>query len=178
MLFRYPHVSPNCRYVLKKCTLPINEHCDFVRCDNHKPSSKRWHLHPTPEDNRVLSHRSTSESFKQSFCPVLVKVSRLKFSHSSHSLVIHQRLHLLVSQLAGHIPSRTIDIQDGLSCVASTASYRDSLAIWSAQQSGGRPLDDGGVQANMLDGGRHMCPNGPGTVCRLLSLVEVVRCGW
>ena len=84
--------------------------------------------------------------------------------------------------VAGHIPSRTIDIQDGLSCDASTASYRDSLAIWSAQQSDGRPLgrrhDDGGVQANMLDGGRHMCPNAPGTVCRLLSLVEVVRCGW
>ena len=46
--------------------------------------------------------------------------------------------------------------EDGLSCVAITASLRDiwvSLMIWSAQRSGGRPLgrrhDVGGVEARM-----------------------------
>ena len=62
------------------------------------------------------------------------------------------------------------DLQDVLSYVAVTTSFRDiwvSLTIWSAQRSGGRPLgrrhDDGGVEARMsmawvLGCRRQMCP--------------------
>ena len=59
----------------------------------------------------------------------------------------------------------TSDLQDGLACVAVTASLRDicvSVMIWSAQRSGGRPLgrrhDEGGVDTRMsmacVPGGR------------------------
>ena len=84
-----------------------------------------------------------------------------------------------------------IDLQDGISWVAVTASLRDIwiyLMIWSAQRSGGRPLgrrhDEGGVEARMsmawvrrrvADGicvRRHL-----GVVCGLLSLEVVVLCG-
>ena len=45
-----------------------------------------------------------------------------------------------VACVAGRVASRTSDLQDGLSCVAITASLGDiwvSLMIWSVQRSGG-----------------------------------------
>ena len=67
------------------------------------------------------------------------------FPHERHGLECISR----------RVASRTGDLQDGQSCVASTASLGDirvSLVTWSAQRSGGRPLgrrhDDGGVEAN------------------------------
>ena len=88
--------------------------------------------------------------------------------------------HASVACFAGHIAPRTIDLQDGLSWMANTASFRDSLVClvtWSAQCSGGRPLgrrhDEGVVKANMsmawLPGcGRYMCPKAPMRSLRII----------
>ena len=71
-------------------------------------------------------------------------------------------------------------LQDGLQCVAVTASLRDiwvSLVIWSAQLSGGRLLgrrhDAGGVETRMSMAWvpgcrRHMCPKAPRRSLRIV----------
>ena len=58
-----------------------------------------------------------------------------------------------ITCVAGHVASRTSDLQDDLSCIASTASLI-SLVTWSVQRTGGRPLgrrhDGGRVETKML----------------------------
>ena len=71
-----------------------------------------------------------------------------------------------------------------MSCVAVTASRRDiwvSLAIWSTQRSGGRPLgrrhDEGGMEARMSMAWvpgcrRHMCPKAPRCSLRIVVVSD------
>ena len=65
-------------------------------------------------------------------------------SESFFRIVLISLVHLIHNaHVVGLVASRTGNLHDGISWVASTASLRDSwvsLVTWSAKRSGGRPL--------------------------------------